>query len=88
MSAKVGIASMSSGLALVPLVRCANYCASKAAMHHFVLVLREQLKDTKIKIIEIFPPAVQSMSLLDRDWNLQLTYDSRIARREKSARYQ
>lgn len=52
---------MSSGLGLVPLVRCANYCASKAALHHFVLVLREQLKESKIKIIEIFPPAVQSM---------------------------
>lgn len=52
--------SMSSGLAFVPLIRCPNYCASKAALHHFVLSLRAQLKDSKIKIIEIFPPAVQS----------------------------
>ncbi|MCJ1397215.1 hypothetical protein MMC11_000407 [Xylographa trunciseda] len=49
-----------SGLALVPLVRCANYCASKAALHHWILCLREQLKDTNIKVIELFPPAVQT----------------------------
>lgn len=51
---------VSSGLALVPLPRCANYCASKAALHHLVLALREQLKESKIKIVEIFPPAVQT----------------------------
>jgi len=49
-----------SGLALVPLVRCPNYCASKAALHHFILCLREQLKNSSIKVIELFPPAVQT----------------------------
>lgn len=51
-----------SGLALLPLPRCPNYCASKAALHHMILVLREQLKagPGDIKIIEIFPPAVQT----------------------------
>ncbi|KAF2221852.1 hypothetical protein BDZ85DRAFT_264492 [Elsinoe ampelina] len=51
-----------SGLAIVPLLRCANYCASKAALHHWILCLREQLKDTSknIKVFEIFPPAVQT----------------------------
>ncbi|MCJ1349922.1 hypothetical protein MMC31_008165 [Peltigera leucophlebia] len=51
---------VSSSLSLVPILRCPNYCASKAALHHFVLVLREQLKDSNVKIIEIFPPAVQT----------------------------
>jgi short-subunit dehydrogenase involved in D-alanine esterification of teichoic acids len=49
-----------SGLALVPLLRCPNYCATKAALHHFILCLRRQLQDSKIKVIEIFPPAVQT----------------------------
>ncbi|MCJ1471449.1 hypothetical protein MMC13_000088 [Lambiella insularis] len=49
-----------SGLALIPMMRCANYCASKAALHHWILVLREQLKDTKIKVVELLPPAVQT----------------------------
>ncbi|MCJ1450904.1 hypothetical protein MMC28_001238 [Mycoblastus sanguinarius] len=49
-----------SGLAIVPLVRCANYCASKAALHHYILCLREQMKGSSVKIVELFPPAVQT----------------------------
>jgi short-subunit dehydrogenase involved in D-alanine esterification of teichoic acids len=51
-----------SGLALLPMPRCPNYCASKAALHHMILVLREQLRagPGNIKVIEIFPPAVQT----------------------------
>jgi short-subunit dehydrogenase involved in D-alanine esterification of teichoic acids len=49
-----------SGLALIPMTRCPNYCASKAALHHFILCLRRQLQGSKIKVIEIFPPAVQT----------------------------
>ena len=53
--------STTSGLALIPLVRCSNYSASKAALHHFILCLREQLKSSpQIKVVELFPPAVQS----------------------------
>jgi short-subunit dehydrogenase involved in D-alanine esterification of teichoic acids len=37
-----------------------NYCASKAALHHFILCLREQLCDSKVNVVEIYPPAVQS----------------------------
>lgn len=52
----------SSGLALLPLISRPNYSATKAALHHFILSLREQLKDGpgKIKVVEIFPPAVQT----------------------------
>ncbi|KAH7419865.1 hypothetical protein BKA64DRAFT_27405 [Cadophora sp. MPI-SDFR-AT-0126] len=52
-----------SGLALVPILRCPNYCASKAAMHHLIMCLREQLKsstDGDVRVIEILPPAVQT----------------------------
>lgn len=54
------VISTSSGLALVPMLRCPNYCATKAALHHFLLALREQLKESRIKVVEILPPAVQS----------------------------
>lgn len=52
----------SSGLGLVPIVKQLNYSASKAALHHFVLALREQMRvgPGNIKVIEIFPPAVQT----------------------------
>ena len=50
----------SSGLALVPLPRCPNYCASKAALHQFIMCLRRQLEGSSVKVIELFPPAVQT----------------------------
>ncbi|KAL1310725.1 hypothetical protein AAFC00_000980 [Neodothiora populina] len=61
-SRQTSLAFTTSGLALTPLLRCPNYCASKAALHHFILVLREQLKNGpgNVKVIEIFPPAVQT----------------------------
>ena len=51
---------VSSGLALVPIPRVSNYCATKAALHQWILCLREQLKATSIKVIELYPPAVQT----------------------------
>ncbi|KAL9600496.1 MAG: hypothetical protein Q9219_003147 [cf. Caloplaca sp. 3 TL-2023] len=49
-----------SGLALVPIINCPNYCAAKAALHQWILVLRKQLRGSKVKIVELFPPAVQT----------------------------
>ena len=51
---------VSSALALIPIPRCSNYCASKAALHQFILCLREQLKASRIKVVELLPPAVQT----------------------------
>ena len=51
---------MSGGLAVIPLPSSPNYSASKAALHHFVLSLRVQLRNSPIKVVEIFPPAVDS----------------------------
>ncbi|KAL4757257.1 putative short-chain dehydrogenase/oxidoreductase [Aspergillus foveolatus] len=51
-----------SQMALVPMMRCPNYGASKAALHHFILALRTQLQDSPgdIRVVEIYPPAVQT----------------------------
>lgn len=51
-----------SQLGLVPMLRCPGYGASKAAMHHFVLTLRTQVAagPGNVKVIEIYPPAVQT----------------------------
>jgi short-subunit dehydrogenase involved in D-alanine esterification of teichoic acids len=55
---------INSRQAIVPgLLRTGNYNASKAALHNWVLVLREQLKlrpDNSVKVVEVFPPAVQT----------------------------
>ncbi|KAL1974869.1 hypothetical protein VTN31DRAFT_5073 [Thermomyces dupontii] len=55
---------VSATLGIIPtLLSTGGYNASKAALHHWILVLREQLKarsDNKVKVVEIFPPAVQT----------------------------
>lgn len=49
-----------SNLALVPMMRAANYSASKGALHNLILCLREQVKGSGVKVIEVLPPAVQT----------------------------
>ena len=59
---ETSIVYTTSGLALVPMKYCPNYCATKSALHHMILVMREQLRDanSNVKIIELYPPAVQT----------------------------
>jgi len=54
------IMNVTSGLSFVPLSFLAGYSATKAGMHSFTLSLRHQLKDTKVKVIECIPPAVNT----------------------------
>ncbi|KAB5554370.1 short chain dehydrogenase [Coniochaeta sp. 2T2.1] len=55
---------VTSGLSMVPISRCPNYCASKAALHSLAWTLRDQLanKDETrhVRVVEIVPPAVQT----------------------------
>lgn len=59
---QTALAFTTSQMALVPMMRCPNYGASKAALHHFILALRTQLHDGpgNVKVLEIYPPAVQT----------------------------
>lgn len=54
------VANVSSGLAFVPMSIMPTYCATKAALHSYTLSLREQLKSSSVKVIEIIPPAVNT----------------------------
>jgi len=54
------IVNVSSALAFVPVALFPVYCATKAALHSFTLSLREQLKSTSVKVVEIIPPAVKT----------------------------
>lgn len=54
------IANVSSGLAFVALSTVPVYCATKAAVHSFTMSLRYQLRETKIDVVEIIPPAVRT----------------------------
>ena len=52
------LVNVSSGLAFVPLSAFPVYCATKAAVHSFSLTLRQQLKGSNVKVIELIPPDV------------------------------
>jgi short-subunit dehydrogenase involved in D-alanine esterification of teichoic acids len=51
---------ISSALGLVPIPKVTGYCATKAALHHLILCLREQVGEKGVKVIEIVPPAVKT----------------------------
>ena len=54
------VINVSSGLAFMPMLKTPIYCATKAAVHIYSLVLRQQLKDTSVGVIEIVPPMVDT----------------------------
>ncbi|WP_263834053.1 SDR family oxidoreductase [Sulfurospirillum oryzae] len=54
------IINVSSALAFVPFVSTPVYCATKAALHSYTQSLRVQLRNTKVKIFELAPPAIET----------------------------
>jgi uncharacterized oxidoreductase len=54
------IINVSSGLAFRPMPSVPIYCATKAALHTYTMLLRQQLEETAIKVFEVIPPAVES----------------------------
>jgi uncharacterized oxidoreductase len=57
---QAAIMNVTSGLAFVPRSLMPIYCATKAALHSFSETLRVQLRATKIEVIEIAPPIVDT----------------------------
>lgn len=57
---EAAIINVTSGLAFVPLAISPVYCASKAGLHSYTLSLRAQLKNTKVKVFELAPPATKT----------------------------
>ena len=55
-----GIVNIGSGLAFMPTPTAPIYCATKAATHVYSLLLRHQLKDTAVEVVEIVPPLVDT----------------------------
>src|SRR6201998_4203025 len=57
---EAAIMNVSSGLAFVPLPISPVYCATKAGLHSFTESLRVQLKNTRVKVFDLAPPATQT----------------------------
>ncbi|KAK5057728.1 hypothetical protein LTR84_011729 [Exophiala bonariae] len=58
-----------SGLGFVPMGLLSVYCASKAAVHSFLVGLRESLKDTNVNVIEVVAPYVKTD--FDKDYPME-----------------
>jgi uncharacterized oxidoreductase len=54
------IVNISSGLAFVPFPLSPVYSATKAGIHSYTQVLRLQLKNTNVQVIELAPPATET----------------------------
>lgn len=54
------IVNITSGLAIAPSAKAPVYCATKAGLRSFTMALREQLSGTKIHVLEVLPPVVET----------------------------
>ncbi len=52
--------NVTSGLAFAPIATMPLYCATKAALHSYTLLLRHTLAKLNIEMIEMIPSAVQT----------------------------
>jgi uncharacterized oxidoreductase len=60
------VMTVTSGLAYVPMAMTPTYCATKAAIHSWTQSLRFQLRKTKIEVLELVPPYVQTELMGER----------------------
>jgi uncharacterized oxidoreductase len=63
------IMTVTSGLAYLPMAMTPTYCATKAALHSYSMTLRYQLRGTKIDVLELVPPYVQTELMGSRQAN-------------------
>ena len=61
------IVNTTSGLAIAPRAGGPIYCATKAALRSYTLALREQLKRTRVHVLEVLPPVVDTKMTAGRE---------------------
>ena len=57
---EAAIVNVSSGLAFVPFPPAPIYSAAKAGLHAYTQVLRVQLRDTRVAVVELAPPGTDT----------------------------
>jgi uncharacterized oxidoreductase len=63
------IVNTTSGLAIAPRAGGPIYCATKAALRSYTLALREQMKGTRVHVLEVLPPVVETKMTAGRGGN-------------------
>ncbi len=63
------IVNTTSGLAIAPRAGGPIYCATKAGLRSYTLALREQLKGTRVHVLEVLPPVVDTKMTAGRSGN-------------------
>jgi uncharacterized oxidoreductase len=61
------IVNVTSGLAIAPAATTPVYCATKAGLHSFTRALRAQLAGSKIHVLEVLPPVVETRMTEDNN---------------------
>jgi uncharacterized oxidoreductase len=69
------IMTVSSGLAFVPLAYTPTYNATKSAIHAFTEILRIQLSDTSVQVIELVPPGVRTTLMNQENSEIAMPLD-------------
>ncbi|MBK7161024.1 MAG: SDR family NAD(P)-dependent oxidoreductase [Sphingomonadales bacterium] len=54
------IVNVTSGLAIAPRAGGPIYCATKAGLRSYTLALREQMKNSRVHVLEVLPPVVET----------------------------
>ena len=54
------IVNVTTGYVFLPSARCATYSATKAGLHAMTRALRYELRGTRVRVIEVMPPAVDT----------------------------
>lgn len=54
------IVNVTSGLAIAPRAGGPVYCATKAALRSYGMAIREQLRRTRVHVMEVLPPVVET----------------------------
>lgn len=61
------IVNVTSGLAIAPRAGGPVYCATKAGLRSYTQALRAQLADTRIHVLEVLPPVVETKMTAGRE---------------------
>lgn len=65
------VVNVSSGLALIPFVIAPIYSAAKAGLHAYTRCLREQLKGSDVRVVELLPPGTET-SLFRKEFEKEM----------------